>query len=70
MASKWQTLSSIEYGRKYKGLAEIVPHRSLSVGKQYRAGVSGSVWPDPGSGRAGINFFFDEGGNLIQGSIK
>ena len=65
-----QTLSSIEYGRKYKGLAEVVPYKPLLVGKQYRAGVSGSVWPAPGSGRAGIDFYFDDNGNLIQGSVK
>lgn len=65
-----ESLSSIEYGRKYKGLAEVVPYKSLSAGRQYRAVVSGSVWPDPGQGHAGIEFFFDQDGYLIQGSVK
>ncbi len=65
-----QTLSSIEYGIKYKGLTEIVPHKPLAKGKQYEAIAEGSVWPRGPTGSAGIVFFFDEGGNLIQGWIK
>lgn len=65
-----QSLSAIEYGKKYEGFNESTPAKVLSKEIQYRAFASGTTWPDSGIGRAGINFHFDESGNLIQSIIK
>ncbi len=65
-----KSLSEIEYGRKYEGLNEIVPINLMKQGVQYRALVSGTRWPKPGLGEAGMTFFFSEGGKLVEGAIS
>lgn len=65
-----QSLSAIEYGKKYKGFTETTPAKVLSKEAQYRAFASGTTWPDAGIGRTGINFHFDRDGNLVQSGAK
>jgi hypothetical protein len=64
------SLSEIEYGKTYKGLDEVVPAKPLKQKVRYRVLVSGTTWPKPGLGQAGIDFFFDADGKLIQSTTS
>ncbi|UVT16493.1 MAG: hypothetical protein H8K04_02700 [Nitrospira sp.] len=63
-------LSEVVYGSKYQGLNEIIPAKPLKQHGKYRLLISGTTWPKPGLGEAGIDFFFDEEGKLIQSGTR
>lgn len=60
------SLSEIVYGSKYQGLNEIVPPKPFRRNGKYRLYVSGTTWPAPGIGKAGMEFTFDEEGKVIE----
>ncbi len=64
-----EPLSSIEYGKKYKGLDQAVEAKPLSKDAKYRALISATKWPSSGIGRSGVGFYFDGSGQLIQEKV-